>query len=146
MPLMVQNWVRMEPPLPPDLLLQMYVDRSAVVMRVCVLGIPCLARARARSLSLSHTHADAHAKVCFVLHVPSVSLGVPCLALLSLTSMCSLTRMCSLKGIYSLTIMGSLTGMCSLTRMFLCSRRHARPQQMSVKQANCRPRSYKEIY
>ena len=36
LPSMVQNWLRMEPPLPPELLLQMYVDRDAVVLRVCV--------------------------------------------------------------------------------------------------------------
>mmetsp|Transcript_43687 Transcript_43687/g.103217 ORF Transcript_43687/g.103217 Transcript_43687/m.103217 type:complete len:314 (+) Transcript_43687:172-1113(+) len=38
LPSMPQNWVRMKPPLPPDLILQVYADADALVLRVCLLA------------------------------------------------------------------------------------------------------------
>lgn len=53
LPSMPQNWLRMEPPLPPDLLLQMFVDRSSIVLRVSVLTTQAHIRSSASRLLAS---------------------------------------------------------------------------------------------
>jgi len=50
LPSMPQNWLRMEPPLPADLLLQMYLDKSTLVLRVSVLTIQVPSRSSSNRL------------------------------------------------------------------------------------------------